>query len=244
MNAWFRFYYKATGRLIRCDYILYANKETKEYLGVNGLVETEIAVDTISETCHQDKDGHGKTVFLMAGRMIYRKGVPLLFDALETLPKNYDYEVRIVGDGSDMAKLQKRYRQSVKLQKHVTFAGRVPFLQMKDEYAKADVFVMPSIRETSGSVMLEAMSNGIPLIAVNRFGSGMLLNDDLGWTFDGKVKQDFIESLATAMAECIKHPEEVKRKGRNMLEAAKKYTWEVKATHFMKIYEMLLNGKK
>ncbi len=244
MNAWFRFYYKATGRLKRCDYILYANKETKEYLGVNGLVETEIAVDTISETCHQYKDGHGKTVFLMAGRMIYRKGVPLLFDALETLPENYDYEVRIVGDGPDMAKLQKRYRQSVKLQKHVTFTGRVPFLQMKDEYAKADVFVMPSIRETGGSVMLEAMSNGIPLIAVNRFGSGMLLNDDLGWTFDGKVKQDFIESLATAMAECIKHPEEVKRKGRNMLEVAKKYTWEVKATHFMKIYEMLLNGKK
>ncbi len=239
MNRWYRFWFNVTGRLKRCDYFIYANEETKYYLGCGNHVETEIAVDSI---CYKKENTlKNKCVFLMAGRMIYRKGLDFLFDAIEEIPEDKRYEVRIIGDGPEMQKLKKRWDRSKKLQEHVIFVGRIPFTEMKNEYDKADVFLMPSIRETTGSVLLEAMSNGIPIIAINRFGSGLLLNEDLGWTFDGNTKEEFITSFVNSMVDCIEHPEKVRRKGKNMLLAAKEYTWDIKARHYDEIYKKLLS---
>lgn len=239
MNRWYRFWFNVTGRLKRCDYFIYANEEIKYYLGCGNHVETEIAVDSI---CYKKENTlKNKCVFLMAGRMIYRKGLDFLFDAIEEIPEDKRYEVRIIGDGPEMQKLKKRWDRSKKLQEHVIFVGRIPFTEMKNEYDKADVFLMPSIRETTGSVLLEAMSNGIPIIAINRFGSGLLLNEDLGWTFDGNTKEEFITSFVNSMVDCIEHPEKVRRKGKNMLLAAKEYTWDIKARHYDEIYKKLLS---
>ena len=240
MNRWYRFLFNITGRLKRCDYFIYANEETKYYLGYGCHVETEMAVDNIFYD--EDKPLNKKCVFLMAGRLIYRKGLDFLFDAIEKIPEDKRYEVRIIGDGPEMRKLKKKWDRSKKLQEHVIFVGRIPFTEMKNEYDKADVFLMPSIRETTGSVLLEAMSNGIPIIAINRFGSGLLLNKDLGWTFDGNTKEEFITSFVNSMVDCIEHPEEVRRKGKNMLLAAKKYTWGIKVQHFEDIYINILKN--
>lgn len=239
MNRWYRLWFKITGRLERCDYFIYANEETKQYMGCGNHVEAEIAVDSI---CPKKKSSFNKNcVFLMAGRMIYRKGLDFLFDTIERIPEDKLFEVRIIGDGPEMHKLKSRWDKSKKLQKHIVFMGRIPFLEMKNEYDKADVFLMPSIRETTGSVLFEAMANGIPIIAINHFGSGLLLNDDLGWTFDGNTKEEFIESFANAIVDCIDHPEEVRRKGNNMLLAAKKYTWNIKVQHYETIYKKIRN---
>lgn len=105
MNRWYRFWFNVTGRLKRCDYFIYANEETKYYLGCGNHVETEIAVDSI---CYKKENTlKNKCVFLMAGRMIYRKGLDFLFDAIEEIPEDKRYEVRIIGDGPEMQKLKK-----------------------------------------------------------------------------------------------------------------------------------------
>lgn len=173
--------------------------------------------------------------------MIYRKGLDFLFDVIENIPENKTYIVRIIGDGPEIHKLKLRREKSKNLKEHVVFVGKIPFTEMKNEYDKADALLMPSIRETSGSVLFEAMSNGMPIIAINRFGSGLLLNDDIGWTFDGNTKKEFITSFASAMIDCIEHPENVRRKGKNMLLAAKEYTWDIKARHYDEIYKKLLS---
>lgn len=244
MNSWYRFYYKSSGCLKRCDCLIYANAETRTYLGYGTQLQSDIFTDDNMENRKGHTNGTDSMVFLFAGRLIYRKGLSLLFDALEALPEGYDYEVRIVGDGPDKDLLKARWSCSKCLQDHVSWVGRLPFAKMPEEYAKANVLIMPSIRETGGSVMLEAMYHGIPVIAIDRFGSGLLLNDRLGWTFDGQSKQDFISSLANAIQDCICHPEEVAKKGQNMLEAAKKYTCSKKVKEFMVIYDNLLTIKQ
>lgn len=239
MNRWYRFWFNATGRFNRCDYFIYANEETKQYLKRGNHVEIDTAIDSINTNII--KPVNKIRIFLMVGRMIYRKGLDFLFDVIENIPENKTYIVRIIGDGPEIHKLKLRREKSKNLKEHVVFVGKIPFTEMKNEYDKADALLMPSIRETSGSVLFEAMSNGMPIIAINRFGSGLLLNDDIGWTFDGNTKKEFITSFASAMIDCIEHPENVRRKGKNMLLAAKEYTWDIKARHYDEIYKKLLS---
>lgn len=131
---------------------------------------TEVAVDIndIKDTS-KEKGRNEECVFLVAGRMIYRKGLDFLFDALMRIPQKTRYQVRVVGDGPELEHLRKRCKDDLNLSEHVHCMGSIPYMEMEKEYAGANVFIMPSIRETTGTVLLEAMSKVfrlLPLISL------------------------------------------------------------------------------
>ena len=187
---------------------------------------TEVAVDIndIKDNCIE-KGRNEECVFLVAGRMIYRKGLDFLFDALMRIPQETRYQVRVVGDGPELEHLRK---EDLNLSEHVHCMGSIPYMEMEKEYAGADVFIMPSIRETTGTVLLEAMSKGIPVITINKFGGATLFDENTGWLYGGNSKEEYIENLKKAILECIAYPDEVTRRGKNARKKAEKYTWQKK----------------
>lgn len=202
---------------------------------------TEVAVDMseIKNTSDRKQVNNG-CVFLVAGRMIYRKGLDFLLDALMRIPQNLNYQVRIVGDGPELKHLRSRCNDNSNLTKHVYFTGAIPYTEMEKEYLMADVFIMPSIRETTGTVLLEAISKGIPVITINKFGGAILLDENTGWLYEGNTKEDYINSLKKAILECIMNPDEVTRRGMNARREAANYTWQEKNKLYQKIYFELL----
>lgn len=244
INYFYRFFLKVSGNIRRCDYILFANRETREFLDIkdrsdftslvfdNGLRNEELTIS----------NNRDEKVFLSTGRMIYRKGYEFLLDALLKIPKELDYKLRIVGDGPEFEKLSNRCSKDDYLSKHVSFVGAIPYSEIEREYLTASVFIMPSIRETTGTVLLEAMSKGLPVIALNRFGAATILDDSTAWLIDGYDKDSFACNLAGAIIECISNPDEVKRRGENARQNANNYTWEKKNIDYQRIYESLLNN--
>ena len=177
-----------------------------------------------------------KCVFLTAGRLIYRKGQEFLLDTFMKLPCDLDYECRIVGNGPELIRLQKRCNRDESLSKHIVFTGAILYEKMKNEYENADVFIMPSIRETTGAVLLEAMSKGLPVITINAFGGSMLIDENRGWLYSGVNKEDYIENLKNALVECILKPEEVRRRGDNAKKYVRQFSYELKNQYYQEIY--------
>ena len=243
VNGFYRFALKINGRLKRCDQVFYANYETRQYLkkaagkNADGEVMTEIGIGENDFGEPKESKQAEKIVFLSAGRLVYRKGFELLLDALERLPVSSEYECRIVGGGEEYARLKQRCEKSETLKKHVVLTGKIPFEEMKREYSAANVFVMPSIRETTGSVVLEAMSYGLPVIAIDAFGGAVILNEESGWLYDGVNREDYIQSLTEILRECIERPEKVTAKGTNARRQAEKYLWEEKIKRYAKAYQ-------
>lgn len=258
INYWYRHWLKVTNKLKRCDYIMFANKETRDFvLGRadsyctydvvfdNGLRDDELSIVTEAHSMNLEENSlNQKCVFLVVGRMIYRKGHEFLLDALERIPADLSYECRIVGSGIEMDKLVKKCKDNEKLSAHVIFTGAIPYTKMEGEYKNADVFIMPSIRETTGTVLLEAMSKGIPIITINKFGGATLLDDSTGWLYEGDDKEMYIEKLKQAIIDCISNPNEVKTRGNNARKNAEKYTWERKYQFYEKIYQSIRKIKK
>jgi glycosyltransferase involved in cell wall biosynthesis len=102
---------------------------------------------------------------------------------------------------------------------------------------------MPSIRETTGNVLLEAMSKGIPVITIKKFGGKVLLDDETAFLYEGTSKEEYINNLRSSIVYCVNNPKEVKRRGSNARLKAENHTWEVKNKHFQEIYRGLLNVK-
>lgn len=249
VNKWYKFKLNNFGRLKNCDYIMFVNKETQSFLtnsntcvrtGDYPILEIAIGKDEIRSHTHQPQN---KRVFLVAGRMIYRKGHAFLLDALKAVPNKLDYECRIVGGGPEFERIKAMCKTDSVLKEHVVLTGAVPYADMAKEYDNADVFIMPSLRETTGTVLSEAMANGLPIITINKFGGAVLLDESCAWLYEGTDRQSYVKALADSIVRCIEHPDEVACKGTAAKEKAEQYTWEEKVRYYGKIYDELQKRK-
>ncbi len=242
---------KRKGVFQKSHSVMFANAETKEYMSsavpakknIDGFV-SEIAIDD-NEITNKNKtaaDFEGKRIFLVSGRLVYRKGHNLLLRALSEIPKELDYECYVAGNGKEMKRL-KRICRKFGLEDKVHFLGRLPFEEMQEVYEKSQVLIMPSIRETTGSVLLEAMAKGMPVITIGRFGGMHFLNEQNSWLYDGNTHREFVNGLKNAVAECIQNNEKTADKSRCALLTAKNNTWDKKFCFYETIYEEALSKK-
>jgi len=112
---------------------------------------------------------------LFVGRLVYQKGLDLLFQALGGL-RDHPWELRLVGDGPQRADLQA-------LAEKYQIAGRVHFenwlggAALLEKYQQANLFVFPSRHEGMPNAVLEAMACGLPVIATRIAGNEELVAD-------------------------------------------------------------------
>lgn len=106
----------------------------------------------------------GRRLVVAVGRLTEQKGYPWLLEAFQLLQHRVDAELWILGDGSRKDQLVIR-AASLGLQDRVRFLGfrKNPFQFM----AAADLFVLPSLWEGFGNVIVEAMAAGTPVLATD-----------------------------------------------------------------------------
>ena len=107
---------------------------------------------------------------LFAGTADLRKGIHYLGMAAEQLA-NEGYDFRVAGNVSDEVK-------NHPMMSHLNFLGRVPREEMREEFLKADVFVLPTLAEGCASVVHEAVVAGCPVITTR--ASGTMVEDGRG----------------------------------------------------------------
>ena len=101
---------------------------------------------------------------LMVGRLDAGKGVPYLLDALNLLKATRDdFFLNIVGDGTQKAALTQRLR-ALDLIDFAQFHGPLPKREVAEQMSRCDFFVLPTLYETFGCVIAEAMACGKPVV--------------------------------------------------------------------------------
>lgn len=105
---------------------------------------------------------------LYVGQLDFKKGLRELLRATQMLlDDGLTLRIRLAGDGRERQKVEK-FTKHLGIDRQVDFLGWVqmgPLLQQ--EYRSADVFVLPSYSETGPKVVVEAMANGLPVVASN-----------------------------------------------------------------------------
>ena len=138
-----------------------------------------------------------KIVFV--GRLIGKKGIAFLVDALSLMPDGMDWELLIFGDGDDRALIERQIEDSG-IEKNVKLMGNRPLNQIAEAYQQADIFVLPSLRETSGNVLLEAMAYAVPIVAFDTSFCKLLKEVECGIFVDTEqalegIKEDYCKAI-------------------------------------------------
>jgi glycosyltransferase involved in cell wall biosynthesis len=118
--------------------------------------------------------GKGKRI-LHVGRLSYEKNIDVVIKAAaDVIRKEPDARLIIVGDGPAAEKL-KQLTSDLGISASVEFAGMVKREILSDYYRNCEVFVTASTMETQGLVVLEAMSSGLPVVAVKKYAMAELV---------------------------------------------------------------------
>lgn len=104
-----------------------------------------------------------------AGRLVEQKRISKIINALKLVNSNIEIEFHIAGDGPQLKELQLKAEEFKGSKTTFVFHG---FLKnMDDYYSKLDVFILPSIGESFGLVVLEAICRKIPTIVFSDSGA-------------------------------------------------------------------------
>jgi glycosyltransferase involved in cell wall biosynthesis len=108
------------------------------------------------------------SVLLSLQRLSPIKHVEIAIDSVHWLVQQgkRDLVLLIAGSGPEEQRLRQRV-ESLQLQSYVRFLGFLPEPELPRYFGLADVFCFPSIFETFGIVLAQAMSAGLPVVAAN-----------------------------------------------------------------------------
>lgn len=162
------------------------------------------------------------------------KGIDILIKAFSKFFKEKNVKLIIAGDGPERSELEKLSKE-LDICNKVEFKGAVSRTEVYKEINRCDAFVLPSRFETFGVVLIEAISNGKPVISTKNGGANDIISKENGVLVD----IDNIDQLGKAMLYIIenysKYDKDNIRKN-----CINKYSKEVITSRLEEIYNELV----
>ncbi len=184
---------------------------------------------------------HAGVTVLFVGRLDpSQKGLEFLVRALARLPASADVHLRLVGeDWGGLANVRALASQ-LGVRDRIALIGSLSRAELLQEYARSDLFVLPSRFEPFGIVLLEAMAAGLPVIASRVGGIPEVVADGETGLL---VEPGDVEGLAGAMLRLAMDPALRASLGSRGRERARSYSWDVVVPQVLATYREALEER-
>lgn len=182
---------------------------------------------------HEGRNGD----FVFVGRLIDLKGADFAIKALARTPK--DVRLTIYGKGDIKAQLQD-LAKSLGVSDQVDLPGWIPHEQLPERLSRARGFVFPTMCESNGIAMQEAMMIGVPTVCLKWGGPEELADDTQAIFISPDDEETVVAGLAVAMTRLATDPELAAQMGANArARALTEFRWKTVADSWAKSYRGL-----
>lgn len=167
-----------TDTLRRADAVVYLSPLLMR-LGIEAAGPHQAHVIPLAIDVYDDLRPHRAAAFTVstAARLIERKKVHVLVEAFAAFRLEVpEARLVVIGDGSERPRLEKLAAQ-LGVAQAVQFTGSISHREVVTRIAGSHVFMLPSIRESLGTVYFEAMSQGVPVVATTGEGIADFIAD-------------------------------------------------------------------
>lgn len=140
-------------------------------------------------------------LILYVGTLIQRKGVNYLLEAMAQVTRRFpSFRLAIVGEGPEESALKQSANQ-LGIAGQVTFVGPQSPEQVRQWMQRAMLFVLPSLEEGLGVVLLEALACGTPIVASQVGGIPDVVTPDVGRLVPAARPEALAEAINQLLAD-------------------------------------------
>jgi glycosyltransferase involved in cell wall biosynthesis len=178
---------------------------------------------------------------LWSGKFQAHKGLPLLLEALAGMPEHLPCQLRLLGGGPQ----ERRWRKlaaRLGVAPHCRWLGWRPLPETREHYAWAHLLVFTSLRDTSGNVVLEALSHGLPVVCLDHQGAGDIVTPACGLKIPVTTPARVVAGLRQALLTLAHDPQRLAALSRGARERAAAYLWRRQGERMAEVYAEVLGA--
>jgi glycosyltransferase involved in cell wall biosynthesis len=214
----------------------------KRLFRVNPVLMSDVGIKTLNPDKSRSYEPGRPLRLLWSGLFEGRKALPLLLRALGQLPPEVAYELRILGDGPLKEHWQELARRAG-VSSLCTWLGWLPHQEALAQFDWADLFVFTSLRDSSGTVVLEALGHGVPVICLDHQGSHDMVTPGCGIKIPVTNPDEVAAKLREAIISLDADRQRLAVLSEGAAQRAHDYLWACKGQQMTRIYrEVLANG--
>ncbi len=202
-TGWIRFITK--GLLNKAAAVIAISHDLADRLVLLGTPQNKISIipEVIDIDRFLENVQKRENIILFVGSLIPRKGCKFLIQAFSQVTNALPgFQLHLVGEGPDETQL-KTLASDLEISEKVSFLGSRSREEIPLLMGQAKLFVLPSLEEGLGVVLIEAIASGTPCVASRVGGIPDIVTPDVGLLFP----PGDIEALAASILELLKDPE-------------------------------------
>jgi len=190
---------------------------------------------------YKQMNGTRENVILYVGRQTTHKGLPFLIEAFAKFAELHpQYRLVLVGERLEgridpyLVELSRR----LGIAKKVEFTGRLSESEVKRLMGRAKCFVLPSLAESFGMAILEAMASGTPVVGTNVGGIPEVVRDGSNGLLVPPADSNQLEK---AIERIVSDADLQETFARNGIETCKAFSWDAAAHKTLRVYQEVGN---
>ena len=176
-------------------------------------------------------------LLLYVGRLSKEKGLDLILRAfVRIVAERPSVRLLLLGEGPYKRALESKARR-LGLSQRIIFGGVIPHEEVPDYFSAADLFVFSSLTDTQGLALLEAMTAGVPVVAVEAPGPVDVLSEGGGLLVPA-TEIDFSNAVLSLLADEVCRRE----MGKQAIRAAQRYSISTTTARMLEVYEKTIEA--
>ena len=138
--------------------------------------------------------------------------------------------MNVAGDGPIESMLKKKAKD-YNIDQSISWLGKIKRNELFELFKKSDLLIFPSLRDSGGLVILEAMSYGLTAAVLDIGGPGQIVDNDCGIkiNIEKKEENEIIIELSNSINYLIINRNKLNNKKQKSFERVKEFNWKVKA---------------
>lgn len=242
---------KYSGRVLkavnRASVVIGASSESvatfHKYFNKNAILLNETGCYVMPDIERKCVGNDDRLKLLWVGKFDFRKQLELALKILAILPSE-NFELHIAGGSEDENSRYKAIASSLGIEANCIWHGKLPHKAIQSLMVDVDIFLFTSIAEGTPHVVLEAITNQLPVICFDCCGQGDSVNEKIGVKITLTTPSNAINDFATKLNYLSQNRNILRQMSFNCKERQRELSWDSKALAMVKIYNDYLKGIK
>ncbi len=179
-------------------------------------------------------------VIMYAGRIAIEKNLALLLRAFKIVQRRHPNTHLVIAGSGPYLDGCREHAETLGISQSTTFVGMLSREQLDTAYRVADLFAFPSMTETQGLVVCEAITAGLPCVAVRAGANPEVLEDGV----DSILTENSVRAFAKAICSTIGDTDLRDRLAAGAAHNSKRFSIDAMTDRFERLYRSTIENKR
>lgn len=211
----------------------------KKHKGLESVLIPETGCFPSNYPLQEEKNSEEEFNILWVGKFVFRKQLPLALKAISKT-KNKGVKLHVYGKGSkEEEQAAKKLLVELGIKEQVIWYGGQPNDVVQKAMRKSQLFLFTSVSEDTSTVVLEAISNNLPVLCFDTCGMGAIIDEEVGQKIQLSTPEESIVKFAEKINYFYNNRSELKALSYNCNQRQLDLSWDKKALKVIGLLEKL-----